>query len=186
MKTWQDVLAKAGFPTEACVLDFETFFDADYSLSKLSTVEFIKDLRFACTGLAWKILDGFPGCFAEGGNNNYYIGWYLKRLVEKYGPRLECLTLVVQNGKFDCLILQEHFGITPQYVVDTIDLDKMWDARAKHSLKEMIPRWQAPTPKGDTMRFKGLHWEDMTEAQRMDLRAYNLDDVDMTDCCLRR
>lgn len=179
MKPWQNVLAEAGFPTEAIVLDFETFWDKTYTLSELSTIEYVKNSQFACTSLAWKILDGSETQFCDGGCQSWYIKWYLKRLTEKYGEELERITVVAQNTKFDCLILQEIFGITPRFTVDTIDLDKMWDARASHKLKDMAEHWHAPNPKGDTKQFKGKRWEDFTPEQKVNARTYNINDVEI-------
>lgn len=169
MTTWRDVLQRARFPTEAIVLDFETYFDKDYSLSKMSTVEYVMDERFELTGLGYRILgEGSSIC-------NFLMPEDVSGVLGT--TDFDNLTVVVQNGKFDCLILREQFGITPKYVVDIKDLDKMWDARAKHSLKELAERWRAPSPKGDTMEFLGLHWKDMDEPQRASLLDYCLNDV---------
>lgn len=179
MKTWREVLRQAGFPEIAVVLDFETYFDKDYSLSKLSTIEYVRDPRFVCTSLAWKILDGTETRFADGGTKGYYISWYLKRLVAKYGKQLEGITVVGQRLKFDALILQEVFGITPKFTVDIIDLDKMWDARARHRLADLAERWKAPSLKGDTKQFIGKRWEDFTSGEKANARAYNINDVEI-------
>ena len=179
MRTWRDVLTEAGFPTDAIVLDFETYWNKDYTLKELSTVEYVLDKRFLCTSLAWKILDGSETQFADGGCRAYYINWYLKRLTAKYGRQLENITVVGQRLKFDCLILREIFGITPKYTVDVIDLDKMWDARATHNLADMAKKWQAPSSKGDTKAFIGKRWEDFTPGQKAEARAYNINDVEI-------
>lgn len=173
-KTWRDVLAEAGFPTEAVVLDFETYFDKDYSLSKLSTVEYVMDERFELTGLGVTDLYGQPH-FLE----PVEVAHFLSRMQAEYGDDLSGMTVVVQRGKFDCLILREKFGITPKYVVDIIDLDKMWDARASHKLKDLVERWHAPSPKGDTTEFLGLHWRDMNDQKRARLCEYTINDVEI-------
>ena len=38
---WIDVLKDAGYPIDVVVLDWETYFDKSYSLSKMSTIEYI-------------------------------------------------------------------------------------------------------------------------------------------------
>jgi DNA polymerase len=39
-------------------LDFETFYDKDFSLSKLTTEEYVRDPRFEVIGVAVKVNDG--------------------------------------------------------------------------------------------------------------------------------
>ncbi len=180
-KTWRTVLAEAGFPTEAVVLDFETYFDKDYTLSKMSTVEYVMDERFELTGLGVTDLHGKPH-FLE----PVEVAHFLSRMQAEYGDDLSGMTVVVQRGKFDCLILREKFGITPKFVVDIIDLDKMWDARAKHDLKTLAEKWGAPSPKGDTMEFKGLHWRDMDDQKRERLREYTINDAEIEDWLFRK
>lgn len=178
-KTWRDVLTEAGFPAEVIVLDFETYWDNDYTLTKMSTAEYVLDDRFACTSLAWKFLDRSETHFCDGGCMSWYIRWNLKRLTEKYGRQLEGITVVAQNTKFDCLILRERFDITPKFTVDIKDLDKMWDARATHNLADMAKKWNAPNAKGDTKKFKGKLWEEFTPEQKAEARAYNVNDVNI-------
>lgn len=169
MTPWQEVLKRAGFPTNVIVLDFETYFDTDYTLSKLSTVEYVADDRFELTGMGYQTLGDGSGVL------NFLwpddVAMFLKTIDFKN------TTVVVQNGKFDCLVLQERFEVTSPYVVDVVDLDRMWDARAKHGLKHLAERWNAPSLKGDTMEFAGTRWADMDDVLRSRLREYCLNDV---------
>jgi len=181
MQDWQQVLHSAGFPTKALVLDFETFWDKDYTLSKMSTIEYVTDKRFAFTGLACHSLQTDGTWFEEpmDGDNKRLLRPVGRTLRKLYGDDLENVTVVCQNANFDCLILCHHFGITPKYIVDTIDLDKMWDARARHHLADMAKRWKAPAQKGDTVQSKGLHWDDMTRTQRLLWAEYAKNDADI-------
>lgn len=168
-EVWRIPLEAAGFPTDAVVLDFETFFDTDYTLKKMTSVEFVMDPRFEVTGLGFGLLGvagpcGFAG-LAE-------VVESLENLQFVYGDDLEGCTVVVANGKFDCLILREKYGITPRFVVDVQDLGRNLDARDRHDIEYMAKKYKAPAPKGDTMQFKGLHWQTMTPTQRESLAAY--------------
>ena len=41
-------------------IDFETFYDKDYSLSKITTEEYIRDERFEVIGVSVQVDDGEP------------------------------------------------------------------------------------------------------------------------------
>lgn len=175
MTTWQDVLHRAGYPTTAVVLDFETYFDKDYTLKKMTAVEYVCDSRFEITGLGVQQI-GYKTAFLPGPDQTK--DWLLA-LNTEHGPALSDYTIVCQNAKFDCLILKEHFGIAPKYTVDLVDLDRMWDARASHRLKNMASRWNTPALKGDTNQFKGYRYGDMTPEMQEALAEYCKNDVDI-------
>ena len=172
--TWKQQLKQAGYPTTVLILDFETYWDKDYTLSKMSTIEYVCDPRFELTGLGTQRIDsGSDFCAPD------EIHPFIKRLVAKFGANLESLTLVGQNLKFDCLILARHFGIFPRYTVDLIDLDRIWDARSQHNLAHMAKKWSAPKSKGDTNRFKSYHWADMSANMQEELAEYTKTDVEI-------
>lgn len=187
MTDWQEILQRAGFPTEAVVLDFETYFDKDYTLKNLSAIEYIKDERFELSGLGFAMVGGEPAFLHPDEKPLHLsIAHELESLRLWAGDNLERVTVVVQNGKFDCLILQERFGITPKFTVDLMDLDKMWDARATHNLADMAEKWHAPVLKGDTMEFKGLHWNTMSPTKRIALKQYTLKDIEIEAWLFKR
>lgn len=181
-ETWQDILALAGFPTEAVVLDFETYFDRDYSLDRLSGVEYVMDPRFEVTGLGkWESCGGWGGLcpdvsFLPPDQTQSFLVDYL---CTAYGPGLTGVTIVGQHLQFDALILRERYGITPKYAVDILDLARHLDARDQHKLEHLAKKYRAPTLKGNTMQFKGLHWATMTTEQRQALATYCRNDVDI-------
>lgn len=181
MNDWQEVLKLAGFPTDAIVLDFETYWDRDFTLTKLSTIEYVKDKRFELTGLATQRV-GYKAFFLK----PIKAGLFLADLRLEYGDDLAGITVICQNTKFDCLILQERFGITPKYTVDIMDLDKMWDARSRHHLADMAKRWGAPTQKGDTVQSKGYRWKDMTPPMKKAWAAYAVNDVKIEEWLFKK
>ena len=174
--TWKEVLERAGYPQTAIILDFETYFTTDYSLKKMSTIEYVCDSRFEFTGLGAQRLGSGAGC-CEPNEIKTFINW----LTDTYGLQFEGCTIIGQNLKFDCLILARKFGIIPKYTVDTRDLDRVWDARDKHNLEYMAKKWKSPKPKGDTQQFKGLHWADfeMDVFKRQKLIDYTKGDVEI-------
>ena len=89
-------------------LDFETYYDVQYQLSKLTTMEYIRSDKFKIWGVGIKIY-----------NND--TEWYAHDEVE------DCLAainwqeadLVCHNALFDAAILAERFEIFPNYYYDT-------------------------------------------------------------------
>ena len=169
------ILDNINWPTDVLLLDFETYFDADYHLGKgkkaLSIVEYVTDPRFRFTGLGIQFNDNEPR-FIPGP----YVPWVIERLKEKFGKAFHNCTVIAKNNKFDCLILVEKFGIYPPYTIDIEDLSRYYDSRMKQGLKDLCKLFKLPA-KGDTKQFKGLYWETMTPEQRLAMKEYCLGDI---------
>jgi DNA polymerase III epsilon subunit-like protein len=174
---WVDVLKSVGWPTDVIVLDFETFFSKEYSLSKLATICYIEDKRFEEIGVAVLVIDGnapfAPRQATFWPNVKEELAW----LQNRYGESLERCTVVIQNARFDGTILTRKYGVTPPFVVDTVALSRHLDARNKHNLADLCERWNLP-PKGNTMQFEGLHWDAMTPEQRDAMASYACNDAE--------
>ncbi len=174
---YQEILKSINWPTKVLLIDFETFYDQDYSLGKMSTIEYITDPRFDFTGCGFAVLndseDGdilphfYPGDVVERG---------MKELQESFGDNLERCTVVAKNCKFDITILAIKFSIIPPYVIDIDDLLRHYDARMSHKMKDVTKMFSLKN-KGETAQFKGLHYEEMSDAQREALADYGKTDV---------
>lgn len=178
MTDYQTILKEVGYPTDVLCLDFETYFDTEYSLGKLSTIEYINDPRFELTGLGFQVQGeglGGPGedtaAFIEPDN----IAIYFEGLSEQ--DAWDNITVLVKHARFDITILQEHFGIVPKYIIDLEDLTRYYDSRMSHKLADLA-KMHKIKPKGDTIQFKDLHWADMTPYQRKALAEYTITDVE--------
>lgn len=165
--TYQEILQSINYPTDILTLDFETYFDQEYSLKKMSTIEFVTDKRFEFLGL---------GLYWSDANEQVFIKPSgIKETLEAFG--MNSLTVVVQNARFDITILQTKFGIVPKYIINILDLARYYDARMKHTLASLCKLFGLK-PKGDTNQFKGLHYKDMTSEQWQALVEYGLGDVE--------
>lgn len=154
-KEWRDALIAAGYPTTVVVLDFETYFDEDYSLKKMSTIEYIQDDRFEALGLACLEMNQ-P--FKDYENATHFwanVGEHLEYLQRQYGDNLQNCTVVAQNARFDLGILRYRYNLVPDYFIDTRGLAQHWNARAKNGVADLCKRHNLPA-KGDTLEFKGL------------------------------
>jgi DNA polymerase len=167
--TPKEILQSVDWPGEALVLDFETYYDQDYALKKLSIVEYVTDPRFEFTGLGVQVATGCP-VFIPGPQ----VPWAIKRLQKKFGKDLQPVTVVAKNTKFDVLVLAEKFGIYPPHVIDIEDLSRYYDSRMKQGLRALAKHFKLP-PKGDTSQFKGQHCADIDWAA---MKKYCLQDVE--------
>ncbi len=154
-----EMLQLAEYPENFVVLDFETYFDKDYSITKMSTWAYVTDKRFETIGCGFKFLDDGGAFFIWADN----LTKYFDLLKDAYGQDLENITVVMQNVQFDALVLQEHYKISPKYMIDLKHLDAHFDSRRSSHLKDMAKREKLPA-KGDTMSFLGLHLKDLKQS----------------------
>ena len=99
----------------------ETYYDKDFSLSKLTTEEYIRDERFETIGVGIK---------EEGKHAEWFSGTQAQ--VKKY---LDSLNLhehlvLAHNALFDAAILSWRFDIRPRGILDTLSM-----ARALHTIE---------------------------------------------------
>jgi len=102
-------------------LDFETYYDKDFSLSKLTTEEYIRDDRFEVIGVGVKINDS-PATWFSGSTEE--IKAHLQTF--NMGEHL----VLAHNAIFDAAILSWHFDICPRGWLDTLSM-----ARAIHTIE---------------------------------------------------
>ena len=172
MLTYQEILRSVGYPEDILCLDFESHYDAEYSLTKMSTIEYICDPRFECLGLGelWGADDG-----------GIHVMDYIEPAnVQTFLDTMpwDNYTVIVNNAFFDITVLKEKYGVIPKYIIDVKDLAKHYDARMSHKLKDLAKMYRLP-PKGDTAQFKGLHWKDFTPELKQAMCDYNR--TDLTD-----
>lgn len=94
-------------------IDFETYYDRDYSLSKLTTAQYLYDPRFEVIGVAVKVgsapADWFSGTHEQ-------IQRWLSAI------RWDDKMVLAHNNVFDASILAWHLGIRPKMLLDTLSM----------------------------------------------------------------
>lgn len=168
--TTAEILQLAGYPADYIVLDFETYYDKEYSLTSMSHWEYITDERFEVLGVG----GSRPNGEVEGHNyvEQPHVETYLR------SKDFDKTTLVVQNAQFDVLILKLKYGVTPKYIIDIKHLAAHYDSRMSHRLKDLAKRFGLQA-KGNTADFLGLHYKDMTNEQHQAIAEYCLNDIDL-------
>jgi len=95
-------------------IDFETRWDKrDYTLSKLTTEEYIRDKRFKA----------FGACIHEYGGDTaiqWYRGDELPRILGTYD--WSKTAALAHNAQFDVSILEWRYGIRPAFIFDTLSM----------------------------------------------------------------
>lgn len=121
-------------------LDFETYFDADYTLSKMTTEAYVRDPRFKMHMMGYK-----PG----NDPTNVLTRWPLS-------PRAE-VAIACHHAAFDGLILSHHYGIRPAFWFDTLSMARLVFPHAKsHSLGSLAKMLDLPEKTVPYESFKGV------------------------------
>ena len=129
-------------------LDFETFYSQTYSLSKLTTEEYVRGDEFEVVGVAVQVDDAEP-VWCTGDDET--ILKFLK------GFDFENNLALAHNAMFDAAILTWHYGIKPKGWLDTLSM-----ARAVHgtevggSLKALTEHYQLGAKGTEVNDAKGL------------------------------
>lgn len=164
------ILQDVDYPTDVIVLDFETYFDSEYSLAKMSTIEYITDKRFDLLGLAVKDVSASRSRFIAPKNVEETV---------KSIPYNE-VTIVCHNFKVEAGILKFKYGIDIPYLIDTLDLSRHVEARDRHDLAHLAGKYDLSTPKGNALdNLKGVYWKDLGFTQKLALQNYAINDVQL-------
>lgn len=157
-------------------LDFETYYDSEYSLRKLTTSEYIQDDRFKIHMVGIKIDNGqtiIHSDPADIAQSLYEIDW-------------DNATLLCQNTHFDGFILAEHFSIFPDKYADTRSMSQaLFVGEKNHSLAAIADRFFTDWRKGDELAdSKGV--ETLKGDLFVSIRDYCINDVELTYAAYKR
>jgi hypothetical protein len=153
-------------------LDFETYYDRDYSLSKLTTEEYVRDPRFEVIGVGVKV-------------NNEGTEWAsgthdeLKRYLHSFA--WEKSMVLAHNTMFDGAILSWVFDVHPRIYTDTLCI-----ARALHgvevggSLRALSERYGIGAKGTEVLNALGKRRADFTDDQLALYGDYCINDVELT------
>ena len=130
------------------VVDFETAWSLDYTLSKMTTEEYVRDARFKAWGLCWKELgeEGAPV-------------WVRGDDVQGWVDSIDWSTTAVlaHNAQFDVTILAWRYGAKPCFIFDTLSMARaLRGVEVGNSLMKLAEAFSLP-PKGTAVHStKGM------------------------------
>ena len=153
-------------------LDFETYYDREFSLSKLTTEAYVRDPRFEVIGVGLKV-NGTATEWASGTHEQ--IQDYLNSF--DWSDAM----LLCHNTMFDGAILDWKFGIRPKVYADTMCI-----ARAIHgvetsaSLRAVSEKYGIGEKGTEVVQALGKRREDFTDTELARYGDYCVNDVDLT------
>jgi len=151
------------------VLDAETYYDNEYSLKKMHTLEYVRDERFLLHGVAVKI-DEEPTYWVPGYTLNSFIDSIRDKEVE----------LVCHNMYFDGLVLYHHYDYVPTVYSDTLSMSRALLPHApKHELDFLCESLHIGNKIPEVLGLtKGLRV--LTPQLSEQLAEYAINDVELT------
>jgi len=152
--------------------DIESFYDRDYSLSKLATEGYVNDKRFEVIGVGAKVNGGETQTFT--GPRKQTAEW-----LDRFN--WEDAYVLCHNTLFDATILSWKFGIKPKMWLDTLSM-----ARALHgtevggSLKALAEYYGVGEKGTEVMNALGKRRMQFREPELEAYMLYCKNDVDLT------
>lgn len=153
-------------------LDFETYYDKDYSLSKMTTEEYIRDDRFEVIGVAVKVNDE-ETVWCTGTHNQ------IKAFLDTFP--WESSAVLAHNMMFDGAILGWRFNIHPMALLDTLAMLRAVDGtEVGNSLAKAAERYGLGAKGTEVVLALGKRRADFDTESLRRYGEYCINDVDLT------
>ena len=153
-------------------LDFETYYDKDYSLKKVTTEEYVRSQDFEVIGLGIK-LDNNPTEWASGTHKQ------VKEYLHTFP--WESSMVLAHNTMFDGAILNWQFGIKPKAYTDTLCISRAVNGvEVSSSLDALAKRYDVGIKGKEVLNTIGKRREEFTEEELSKFGDYCVNDVELT------
>jgi len=154
------------------VLDFETYYDRAFSLSKMTTEEYIRDPQFETIGVAVKRNEEETVWFS--GTNAQ-----TKRWLQQWD--WDNSVAVAHNAMFDMAILNWRYDIRPKRIADTLSMLRAIDGpHAGNSLAKAVERYGLGEKGDEVINALGKRRLDFTDEDMARYGEYCINDVELT------
>ena len=151
-------------------IDFETYYDKDYSLSKMTTEAYVRDPRFEVIGVAVKV-------------NDQEVDWYTGKDVAGFLNAIDYSdkAILCHNTAFDGAILSWHYGIKPKFWFDTLSMARpLHSLTVGGSLKALATYYKLGAKGDEVLRAMGMRRRDFTPEQMDAYATYCIQDTNLT------
>lgn len=151
-------------------IDFETYYDRDYSLSKITTEAYVRSNQFEVIGVGVKVNDGPVDTYS--GDNP---GKFLRSL--DYSDK----AILCHNTVFDGAILSWKFGIKPRLWLDTLSMARpLHQATVGGSLKALAQHYGLGQKGEEVIAALGKRRADFSPAELAAYMRYCANDIELT------
>ena len=152
-------------------LDFETYYDVQLSLTKMSTVQYVNHPDFKVWGVGIKVEDG-P------------TEWYNEEETPEILSQIEWgdTAVVCHNTLFDAYILTQYYGYKPAFYYDTAAMSRglypNMSASLANACKREFPNDETKRKGEELVNAKGIR--DLDPELDAQIGGYCIQDVDLT------
>lgn len=136
---------------------FETFFSDEFTLSKLSTENYIRDARFEAHGAAIKFSADTPA------------RWFDRDQLPYVFSRIDWddTFLIAWHCQFDGLILSHHYGVVPKMYGCPMSMARMRLPPSQSVALDKVRQLMGmPAKRTPYYLFKGKRWHEMDQQTR--------------------
>jgi DNA polymerase len=151
-------------------IDFETYYDREFSLSKITTEEYVRDDNFEVIGVGVKVDDAetewFSGTYSE---TMHFLGKF------KWSEAF----VLAHNTMFDGAILTWKFGIKPMAWLDTLCMARAIDNEVSNSLAKLADRLGVGQKGNEVIMAMGKRRVNFTPEELAQYGKYCCNDVDL-------
>ena len=155
-----------------CV-DYETFWDKDYTLSKMTTEAYVRDPRFQTIGVA--VTEPLVGRRAWMEHHQF------QAFVEVLKRSAEPVAWLAHHAHFDGFISSHHYGFAPAVWYDTLSLANAVHGPGVAKSLEKLCEFYGLGQKGKEVHtYRSKRREDFTDWEWQDYGRYSVNDADLT------
>ena len=153
-------------------IDFETFYSRTYSLSKMTTEEYVRGDEFQVVGVSVQVDNGEPEWFS--GSDEETL-----RFLQKF--EFDKNLALAHNAMFDAAILTWHYGIKPKGWLDTLSMGRaLHGTEVGGSLKVLAEHYELGVKGTEVENALGFRREDFSADHLARYGEYCRNDVALT------
>ena len=153
-------------------LDFETYYDKDFSLTKLTTEEYVRGEQFETIGVAVKVNDE-PTQWFSGSDTDTAFWLHQFDWANHFA--------LAHNAMFDAAILTWRYGIRPKAWLDTLSMARaLLGPNASVGLAKLALHFGLGQKGAEVEIARGMHRADFSPGQLVAYGEYCKNDVDLT------
>ena len=163
-------MKESNVTTSLVTCDLETYYSASYSLTKVTTEEYIRSPQYETIGISLK-LDDNPTM------------WVPQPKVDKVLRQNDWSNKLVicQNTAFDGAILNWHYGVDPLLWIDIMGMSRaLFPHEKSHSLKSQAERMGVGVKGNEVVLALGKHYKDFLPEELARYAQYCCNDTDLT------